>query len=201
MISFPIYKGYISVTLLAGVTGMLFLNLSCEPKNNSQQDLARKDSVASPSSTVKEIPNRDIGTKVGQYAADISLPNPEGKIVTLSSLRGQYVMVDFWASWCGPCRQANPEVVRLYSQYKDKGFEILGVSLDNDRGRWIKAIESDGLTWPQVSDLGGWNSSAALLYGVNSIPHTILIDKEGKIISRFTGAESLKKRLEQLFKN
>jgi peroxiredoxin len=111
---------------------------------------------------------------VGSAAPDITLPSPDGKDISLSSLRGKYVLVDFWASWCGPCRQENPNVVRMYNKYKDKGFEIFGVSLDESRDKWLKAIAMDKLTWPHVSDLKGWNSAAAQQYNIQAIPQTLL---------------------------
>ncbi|WP_240676170.1 TlpA disulfide reductase family protein [Botryobacter ruber] len=137
-------------------------------------------------------------TAVGAVAPDITLPTPDGDMMSLSSLRGKYVLVDFWASWCGPCRQENPNVVRMYNKYKDKGFEIFGVSLDQSEDKWKKAIQADNLTWPHVSDLKGWQSSAAQLYGVNAIPQTILLDKEGKIIAKNLRGAALEEKLESL---
>ncbi|TXK47647.1 AhpC/TSA family protein [Pontibacter qinzhouensis] len=137
-------------------------------------------------------------TAVGAMAPDFALPTPEGGSLALSTLRGKYVLIDFWASWCGPCRQENPNVVRMYNAYKDKGFEIFGVSLDQSRDKWLAAIEKDKLTWPHVSDLKGWESSAAQLYKVNSIPQTILIDKEGKIIAKGLRGAELEAKLASL---
>ena len=134
----------------------------------------------------------------GGEAPEISLMSPDNKKVTLSSLRGKIVMIDFWASWCGPCRRENPNVVRLYQKYKDKGFEIMGVSLDTDRNRWKAAIEADGLTWIHGSDLKGWRSAPAGLYQVHSIPQTFLLDKEGKIIAKGLRGEALANKLEEL---
>ena len=136
---------------------------------------------------------------VGGEAPDFTQNNPEGEAVSLSDLRGNVVLVDFWASWCGPCRRENPNVVKLYNKYNEKGFEILGVSLDKQHDRWVKAIEADGLAWEQVSDLQGWKNAAAGLYGVRSIPHTILLDKEGKIIARNLRGAALEKKLEEVF--
>ena len=127
-------------------------------------------------------------TVPGAVAPDINLKTPEGELLALSSLRGKVVLIDFWASWCGPCRKENPNVKKLYSKYKDKGFEIYAVSLDNSASRWKQAIEKDGLPWKHVSDLGGWKSSAAKLYAVRSIPQTFLLDEEGRIIK--TGLRS-----------
>jgi thiol-disulfide isomerase/thioredoxin len=136
----------------------------------------------------------------GKTAPEIALKNPMGVTQKLSSLRGKYVLIDFWASWCGPCRKENPNVVRLYKKYKDKGFTIFSVSLDQDPKAWKAAIAADGLEWPNhVSDLLGWNSSMPALYGFNGIPHTVLIDKEGKIIETGLRGPSLEQKLVELF--
>ncbi len=134
----------------------------------------------------------------GNPAPEIILPKPEGDAGKLSDLRGKVVLIDFWASWCGPCRRENPEVVRMYNRFREHGFEIFGVSLDRDRDAWINAIAKDGLTWTQVSDLKYWQSEAAKAYGVKSIPHTVLIDREGNIIARRLRGESLVKKLEEV---
>jgi peroxiredoxin len=135
---------------------------------------------------------------VGQKAPDFTLNDPEGNPVSLSSLQGKYVMIDFWASWCRPCRQENPNVVRMYNKYRDKGFEILGVSLDEDRNKWVKAIEDDQLTWTHVSDLQRWGSAPGKLYGVNSIPHTVLIDPAGIIIANNLRGAALEQKLQEI---
>jgi thiol-disulfide isomerase/thioredoxin len=135
----------------------------------------------------------------GTAAPDIVLPNPEGNNVSLSSLKGNYVLIDFWASWCKPCRLENPSVVKLYDKYKGKNFEILGVSLDRDRNKWLEAIQQDKLSWPQISDLQFWNSAAARLYNVQSIPFTVLVDPDGKVMAtKLRGAE-LEQMLEEIF--
>ena len=136
---------------------------------------------------------------IGQPAPEISLPNPEGEMVNLSDLRGNYVLVDFWAGWCKPCRDENPNVVRLYNQYKDRGFEVFGVSLDRTRDMWIKAIEEDGLEWTQVSDLKYFNSEAAATYQINAIPATYMIDPDGNILAKDLRGRSLEKKLQELF--
>lgn len=136
----------------------------------------------------------------GKEAPEIEMESPDGEILKLSDLKGQVVLIDFWASWCGPCRKENPHVVKLYDKYKDEGFEIFSVSLDKDRNRWMKAIEKDDLTWSaHVSDLKGWKNEAAQTYGVSSIPFTVLVDKEGKIINTKLRGASLEKALESIF--
>jgi peroxiredoxin len=137
---------------------------------------------------------------VGQPAPEISLPNPEGEIVKLSDLRGKYVLIDFWAAWCKPCREENPNVVRLYNQYKDKGFEVFGVSLDRTKEAWVEAIQEDGLDWTQVSDLQYFNSEAASTYQINAIPATYMIDPDGNIIAKDLRGTSLENKLKELFK-
>ena len=135
----------------------------------------------------------------GMEAPDLVGNTPEGDSYALSKLRGKYVLVDFWASWCGPCRRENPNVVNMYKKYNGKGFEILGVSLDRDAGAWKKAIEQDGLSWRHISDLKGWNSDHAKLYSVSSIPQTLLLDREGKIIQRNLRGEQLGEKLKEIF--
>ncbi len=132
---------------------------------------------------------------VGQPAPDFTMNDREGNPVSLSSFKGKCVLVDFWASWCGPCRAENPHVVELYAEFKDKGFDILGVSLDQDKAAWLKAIEDDNLTWNHVSDLKGWGNEAAQLYAVSGIPHTVLIDKDGVIIAKNLRGDALKAKV------
>ncbi|MGB0165503.1 MAG: redoxin domain-containing protein [Luteibaculum sp.] len=135
----------------------------------------------------------------GKEAPEISLPTPAGKELKLSSLRGKYVLVDFWASWCKPCRMENPNVKKAYDKYHAKGFEIYSVSLDKNKTAWLNAIKADGMNWKHVSDLKFWGSEAAQAYGVNSIPFTLLLDKEGKIIAKNLRGEALHQKLEELF--
>lgn len=132
-------------------------------------------------------------TVIGAVAPDFTQNDPAGEPVKLSDFRGKYVLIDFWASWCRPCRMENPNIVRAYAQFKDKNFEILGVSLDNPNAKtaWLNAIERDKLTWAQVSDLQGWKNKVARLYGVESIPLNFLIDPEGVIIAKNLRGEEL----------
>jgi thiol-disulfide isomerase/thioredoxin len=119
--------------------------------------------------------------KTGQPAPELSLPDGNGNPVQLSSLVGSVVLIDFWASWCGPCRMNNPHLVKLYGKYHNKGLEILGISLDNNSQAWKAAIGQDGIRWPQVIDIKGWDAASAATYGVNSIPASFLLDRNGVI--------------------
>lgn len=135
----------------------------------------------------------------GFEAPDLVGMTPDSATFSLSKLRGKVVLIDFWASWCGPCRKENPNVKANYEKYKAKGFEVFGVSLDRDGNAWRNAIKQDGLMWHHISDLKGWQSEHAQLYSVNSIPQTLLIDKEGKIIVRNIRGEQLGQKLKEIF--
>ncbi len=165
--------------------------------------LAQFDASIANSSYITDMKSRaDVLRKVavGQPAPDFSLPDTTGTMVSLSSFKGKYLLIDFWAAWCRPCRAENPNVVALYKDYKDKGFEILGVSFDSKKEDWVEAIKVDGITWTQISDLKYWNCEAGKLYGVNSIPHTILLDKEGIIIAKNLRGEELRAKIAELLK-
>ena len=136
---------------------------------------------------------------IGSIAPELNFPNPDGKIITIESLRGKYVLIDFWASWCRPCRAENPNVVKLYNEYKDKGFTVFSVSLDRDKNRWLGAIKQDNLYWPNhVSDLKQWKSDAVKTYGFTGIPFTVLIDQEGQIIAKNLRGPALENKIKEL---
>lgn len=136
--------------------------------------------------------------KQGQVAADIALPSVSGDTIHLSSLKGKVVLLDFWASWCGPCRSSNKELTKLYPKYKSKGFEILGVSLDDDNSKWKMAIAKDKITWLQVNEPGGWEAKTAMMWNISAIPTSFLIDKEGKLLAMDLTGKELEKALKYL---
>ncbi len=169
--------------------------------NELEEAVASFDTALNASLDMQDLNRRiDILRKVqvGQPAPDFTMNDSLGNPVALSSLKGKYLLVDFWASWCSPCRAENPNVVKAYTQYKDKGFDILGVSFDTDRNKWIKATKDDKLTWNHVSDLAGWKNAAGKIYGINSIPANVLLDKDQVIIARNLRGEDLQKKLAEL---
>lgn len=135
---------------------------------------------------------------IGQTAPNFTLNTPEGEALSLYDIKGKAKIIDFWASWCNPCRQLNPEVVEIYKEFHPKGLEILGVSLDRDKDAWVKAIKDDNLTWNHVSDLQYWNNAAAQMYGINSIPHLIVLDENNNIVARNLHGQELKDKLKTI---
>jgi peroxiredoxin len=184
-------KSSVSRNFDPGVVGPIFDHLS-EPTRNSEEGLAFQKTI--------EAARR---TSIGQMAPDFTQNDTLGKPVSLSSFRGGYVLLDFWASWCGPCRMENPNVVTAFNKYKDKGFRVLSVSLDKPdaKDKWLEAIHKDGLTWQHVSDLQFWNNAVAKIYGINSIPQNFLIDPQGKIVGKSLRGGELEKKLEEIYKN
>jgi peroxiredoxin len=195
-------KAYVKEHPSSYIVPYVIQNLSDELEGEEiEQLLMVMDTALAGSQLSKDLRKRVEVLKrvaIGQYAPDFTMNDTGGVAVTLSGLRGKYLLIDFWAAWCGPCRYENPNVVSAYNKYKDKGFDILGVSLDDDREQWLKAIRDDQLDWHQVSDLKGWANEAAMLYGVNSIPGNLLLDREGRIIARNLRGEDLHNKLAEL---
>ena len=147
-----------------------------------------------------ETASTNTAVAIGSQAPELNMPDVNGNMFALSQLKGKYVLIDFWASWCSPCRAENPNVVKAYATFKDKNFTVLGVSLDKDKNAWLTAIKADNLTWPQISDLKWWNSAATSLYGLTSIPFNVLVDTQGKIIATNLRGADLEKKLTEILK-
>ncbi|MDA3614962.1 redoxin domain-containing protein [Polluticaenibacter yanchengensis] len=187
------------------VTPFMVLNLSSQnPKNLEIVNIsnAMSDGLKGTfyGKKLAEMADKEAKTTIGAIAPDFTQEDPNGKSIALSSFRGKYVLVDFWASWCGPCRQENPNVVDAYNKYKGKNFTVFGVSLDKSKDAWTKAIMEDKLAWEHVSDLQYWNNAAARLYGIQAIPANFLIDPQGKIIAKNITGKELHNKLAEVLK-
>ncbi|HET9056755.1 MAG TPA: TlpA disulfide reductase family protein [Chitinophagaceae bacterium] len=194
---------YVNSKQGSDVTALILLmtsNLSQDYQKLGQRFTALTPSVQKSfyGRILREIIEKAMIGNVGTEAIDFTQADTSGNPVTLSSFRGKYVLVDFWASWCGPCRYENPNVVAAFNEYKGKNFTILGVSLDKRKEPWLQAIKDDGLTWTHVSDLKFWNNEVAMLYKISSIPQNILIDPSGKIVAKNLRGEELQSKLKEL---
>ena len=194
--------------LLQSVILLLILSvvISCKSKKDTISSAVANATSATESVSQVKIDVVE-GINLGNKAPEIMQASPKGNVITLSSFKGKMVLVDFWASWCGPCRAENPAVVEAYNKYHSlnfkngKGFEILSVSLDQNASAWEKAIEKDQLIWPNhVSDLQGWSNAAAMRYGINSIPTNVLVDGNGIIIAKNLRGSDLEKTLDTQIK-
>lgn len=172
------------------------IDLAVECLNYIDKNIANTKFVKLATKRINDIK----GTMIGAEANNFSQKSVDGKMVQLKDFRGKYVLIDFWASWCRPCRMENPNVVAAYNRYKDKDFTVLGISLDTNRDQWIAAIKSDNLTWTNLSDLKGGNNDVATLYGIQNIPQNVLIDKEGKIVAKNLRGPVLEEKLAELIK-
>lgn len=189
---------YIALLLLENLTGNEIISSEETEQYMSKFSsdiLKTKNAIALKNSILSKK-----ATSIGSIAADFEAPNPEGKVISLKNSLGKVTIIDFWASWCGPCRRENPNVVAMYNELHPKGLNIIGVSLDNPNGKekWIEAIKKDGLTWSQISNLKGWQDPIAVMYDIKSIPATLLLDKDGKIIAKNLRGEALKAKVKEL---
>lgn len=198
-------KSFIATLIIQGMMNSMNLDLKKVTKYYNALDQSLKDTK--PGKSIKTKLDQlgatvaaETGVEIGSSAPDFSAPNPEGKIISLKESLGKVTLIDFWASWCGPCRAENPNVVALYNEFHAKGFNIIGVSLDKDADKWKEAINKDKLIWNQISNLKFWEEPIAVTYGVQSIPATYLIDASGKIIAKDLRGADLRKKISSLLK-
>jgi peroxiredoxin len=191
-------NSYLSVISLAHAAAQPGITAAVEKAYQRLPEQLKNTPLAK---TIPVVLKSHTATEIGRTAPDFEQQNPEGKLIKLSDFKGKYILLDFWASWCSPCREENPNLVAAYKKYNTKGFEILGVSLDNpgQGDRWKKAILDDHLTWPQVSDLRGWENQASKFFGIRSVPANFLIDPSGKIIAKDLRGKLLNEKLAQIF--
>ena len=197
MATFVLENGKLAVVLDSTST------VSGTPENDAQKELQAKikdlrsgiDKLVADLNVLKKV-------AIGQKFTDFEMPNAKGEVHKLSEYvgNGKVVLIDFWASWCPPCRAEMPNLVKAYKDYKDKGFDIVGISLDSKADAWAKGVKDLNITWTQLSDLKGWQNSGAALYGVNSIPHTVLVDKDGTIIAKNLHGQELEDKIKEVLK-
>ena len=194
------------IDYLKKIEKTMFEHMNNSPFHNAvSQKIAQANQAISNASRQKQMiadqksAFANAGISIGKKAPNLNFPNPSGKNISLNSLKGKIVLLDFWASWCRPCRAENPNVVRLYEKYKDKGFTVYSYSLDKDAEKWKSAIQQDGLTWPyHTSDLKGWQAAGSAIYNVQSIPQTFLIGRDGNIIDIGLRGRDLEEKLKEL---
>ncbi|MGB4398887.1 MAG: TlpA disulfide reductase family protein, partial [Daejeonella sp.] len=189
-------SAFISVLLLPEMTRSTYNFLAADSSFNKLDSSVR---LSPTGKAINEYISKEKKTSIGAFAPEFAAADTAGKAVALSSLKGKYVLLDFWAAWCGPCRQENPNVVRAFHKYKDKGFTVMGVSLDRDRKDWLRGIKDDQLIWTNVSELKYFQSPTAMLYNIVSIPRNFLLDPTGKIIARDLRGPALLDKLEEIF--
>lgn len=193
-------SAYVGLIMIGSLDGRKYKKVYNDFAERLRLELPNSDLTADFLKNVEQINSVRESPKIGDVAPDIALENPSGKVMKLSELRGKYVLLDFWAAWCGPCRRENPVLVKAYNQFHNKGFDIYSVSLDRTKNAWVKAIEADKLRWDyHVSDLKYWSSPIARQYAINSIPRNFLLDKDGKVIAVNLRGEALIQKLNELF--